>query len=57
MTSYPCNKYEQITPSYLLSVKYRSIKTNNNWEKMENLMFVEKVFGPNQNNMENYRDL
>ena len=22
MTSYPCNKYEQITPSYLLSVKY-----------------------------------
>ena len=21
MTSYPCNKYEQITPSYLLSVK------------------------------------
>ena len=23
MTSYPCNKYEQITPSYLLSVNYR----------------------------------
>ena len=22
MTSYPCNKYEQITPSYRLSVKY-----------------------------------
>ena len=22
MTSYPCNKYEQITPSYLLNVKY-----------------------------------
>ena len=22
MTSYPCNKYEQITSSYLLSVKY-----------------------------------
>ena len=22
MTSYPCNKYEQIMPSYLLSVKY-----------------------------------
>ena len=22
MTSYPCNKYEQITPSYHLSVKY-----------------------------------
>ena len=22
MMSYPCNKYEQITPSYLLSVKY-----------------------------------
>ena len=22
MTSYPCNKYGQITPSYLLSVKY-----------------------------------
>ena len=22
MTSYPCNNYEQITPSYLLSVKY-----------------------------------
>ena len=22
MTSYPCNKYEQITPSYLLSVNY-----------------------------------
>ena len=23
MTSYPCNKYEQITTSYLLSVKVR----------------------------------
>ena len=23
MTSYPCNKYEQITPSYLLSVNYQ----------------------------------
>ena len=22
MTSYPCNKYEQITPSYLLSVNF-----------------------------------
>ena len=22
MTSYPCNKYEQITPSYLLSVNH-----------------------------------
>ena len=22
MTSYPCDKYEQITPSYLLSVNY-----------------------------------
>ena len=22
MMPYPCNKYEQITPSYLLSVKY-----------------------------------
>ena len=22
MTSYPCNKYEQITPSYRLSVNY-----------------------------------
>ena len=22
MTSYPCNKYEKITPSYLLSVNY-----------------------------------
>ena len=25
MTSYPCNKYEQITPSYLLSVNYCSL--------------------------------
>ena len=25
MTSYPCNKYEQITPSYLLSVKYMNL--------------------------------
>ena len=28
MTSYPCNKYEQITPSYLLSVKYIIIATS-----------------------------
>ena len=26
MTSYPCNKYEQITPSYLLSVKYETVQ-------------------------------
>ena len=26
MTSYPCNKYEQITPSYLLSVKYIEVQ-------------------------------
>ena len=26
MTSYPCNKYEQIAPSYRLSVKYTEIK-------------------------------
>ena len=25
MTSYPCNKYEQITPSYLLSVNFPTI--------------------------------
>ena len=25
MTSYPCNKYEQITPSYRLSVNYETI--------------------------------
>ena len=25
MTSYPCNNYEQITPSYRLSVKYINI--------------------------------
>ena len=25
MTSYPCNKYEQITPSYLLSVNWLSV--------------------------------
>ena len=28
MTSYPCNKYEQITPSYLLSVKYINISND-----------------------------
>ena len=26
MTSYPCNKYEQITPSYLLSVNWSNGK-------------------------------
>ena len=34
MTSYPCNKYEQITPSYRLSVKYNSEK-----DKMINLRY------------------
>ena len=28
MTSYPCNKYEQITPSYLLSVKEQRYKSD-----------------------------
>ena len=29
MTSYPCNKYENITPSYLLSVKSNSFSIVN----------------------------
>ena len=28
MTSYPCNKYEQITPSYRLSVNHISLLFN-----------------------------
>ena len=34
MTSYPCNKCEQITPSYLLSVNYNTLhKLNLNFNQ------------------------
>ena len=48
MTSYPCNKYEQITPSYLLSVKYISGNTcvclaDLFWSLIDKMQYLEII--------------